>query len=438
LQRAGTGLIVSSNSGKLDTARAPGGCAASVAGKLPATPEGMEIVVEALRDTPVARRRTELVERKGLGHPDTLCDALVEAISIALNRMYLDRIGIIAHYNIDKALLIAGQCRKRFGAGEITQPMELIVGDRATFTAGGVTLPVADTVTTAVDTWVAAHLPRLRPGIDLRTRVALAPGSEELRRIFKDQPIAVVSNDTCGASGYAPFSPTEEMVLATERFLNSSEFKAQFPDTGSDVKVFGVRRDTRLALTVAMPLLCHAMGSERAYFARKAEIIEALRRRFADAPFDLEWYLNCLDRPGCGIEGVYLSVTGTSAEDADSGQVGRGNRVNGLIAFSRPTGGEAAPGKNPVAHVGKIYSVLSHRLAGVIHARQPDIEEVYVHLATRIGQPVADPFCSVQVVLPPGLALGDVEATARAVIDAELRRMPGFQAELIAGTHAVC
>jgi S-adenosylmethionine synthetase len=352
--------------------------------------------------------------------------------------MYLARIGIIPHYNIDKALLIAGQCLKRFGSGEVTQPMELIVGDRATFAVGGVTLPVADTVTAAVDAWVAAHLPHVRAGTDLRTRVALAPGSEELRRIFKDRSATVVSNDTCGASGYAPFSPTEDMVLATERFLNSSEFKARFPDTGSDVKVFGVRRDTRLAVTVAMPLLCHAIGSERAYFARKAEIVEALRSHFAGAPLDLEWHLNCLDRPGCGTEGVYLSVTGTSAEDADSGQVGRGNRVNGLIAFSRPTGGEAAPGKNPVAHVGKIYSVLSHRLARLIHARQPNIEEVYVHLATRIGQPVDDPFCSVQVVLPPGLGVADVEALARAVIEAELQRMPEFQAELIAGTHAVC
>src|SRR3970282_719158 len=107
--------------------------------------------------------------------------------------------------------------------------------------------------------------------------------------------------------------------------------------------------------------------------------------------------LNGPDRPGRGTEGVYLSLTGTSAEDADSGQVGRGNRVNGLIAFSRPTGGAAAAGQNPVAHVGKIYSVLSHRLARLIHARCPGLLEVYVHLACRIGEPVDHPGAGVPV-----------------------------------------
>ena len=73
------------------------------------------LVVEALTDTPVARRRQEIVERKGLGHPDTICDSIVEAISVDLNRMYLDQLGTIPHYNVDKALLIAGRCAKALG-----------------------------------------------------------------------------------------------------------------------------------------------------------------------------------------------------------------------------------------------------------------------------------------------------------------------------------
>ncbi|MFZ1061091.1 MAG: methionine adenosyltransferase [Candidatus Rokuibacteriota bacterium] len=398
----------------------------------------MTLVVEALSGTPVARRRIELVERKGLGHPDTLSDSLVEAISIGLNRMYRERAGSICHYNIDKALLVAGQCAKGFGWGELTQPIELILGDRATFTVNGMRLPVEETARLAVDEWVAAHLPHVRPGKDLKTRIALAPGSEELRRIFKDGPAVLGSNDTAGASGYAPLSPTEAIVLAVERFLNSAEFKRRFHDTGQDVKVLGIRRDDTLALTVAMPFLCSEIGSESAYFRRKAEALAALAERFRDAPFSIEWGLNCLDRPGRGTEGVYLSLTGTSAEDADSGQVGRGNRVNGLIAFSRPTGGEAAPGKNPVAHVGKIYSVLSHRLARLIHARCPGLLEVYVHLACRIGEPVNRPWTGVQVILPPGMGLADVEGTIGDVVEAELQRMPEFQAELIRGEHPVC
>jgi S-adenosylmethionine synthetase len=187
-----------------------------------------------------------------------------------------------------------------------------------------------------------------------------------------------------------------------------------------------------------MPLLCSATGSERAYFLRKEEILDRLACRFRSAPLTLEWRLNHLDAPGRGADGVYLTLTGTSAEDADSGQVGRGNRANGLIAFSRPTGGEAAAGKNPIAHVGKVYNVLSHRLAGLIHSRCPDLREVYVHLCTRIGEPVDRPWISVQIVPGDGMRLRDVEADIREVMEAELARMPAFRAELIRGEHPVC
>lgn len=394
------------------------------------------VLVEALPGPPVGRRRVELVERKGLGHPDTVCDALVEAIALALNRMYVERLGAVVHYNVDKALLIAGQCRKDFGGGVVTRPMELIVGDRATFEAGGARLPVEDTAMGAVDGWLATHLPRVQP--HLRTRVALAPGSAELAAIFAPGTAVVLSNDTSGASGYAPLTATEEIVLAVERFLNGPAFKARFPDTGQDVKVFGRREDDRLDLTVAMPLLAGATSTEPAYFRRKEEILAALAQAFEDAPLQLHWRLNNLDTAGRGGNGVYLTLTGTSAEDADSGQVGRGNRANGLIAFARPTGGEATAGKNALAHAGKVYSVLSHHLARRVHAATSGLAEVYVHLAARIGDPVDRPWIDVQVVLQEGATLSDVERTIRDTLEAEAPGFPAFRARLGRGEFPVC
>ena len=398
----------------------------------------LPIVVEALGTQPVVRRRVEVVERKGIGHPDTICDALVEAISVALNRMYLAELGAVPHYNIDKALLIAGQCAKGFGWGTVTQPMEFVIGDRATFEVDGRKLPVEETVRQAVSSWLGEHLPRVGPARDFVTRVALAPGSAELRSIFARGSAEIAANDTSGASGYAPLSPTEATVLSIERFLNGPEFKRDFSDTGQDVKVFAVREDERLRITIAMPLIAALVPDEAAYFRRKEAILEALGQRFRRVPFTVEWRLNNLDAPGHGSDGVYLTVTGTSAEDADSGQVGRGNRANGLIAFSRPTGGEAAAGKNPVAHTGKIYSVLSHRLAQLIHARAPELLEVHVHLASRIGEAVDRPWIGVQVILPEGGVLADVEGAIREIVEAEIHRLPEFRAELIRGLHRVC
>ena len=394
------------------------------------------IVIESLPGVPIAKRRIELVERKGLGHPDTICDSLAEAVAVGLSRMYLERLGTIAHYNVDKALLIAGQTRVRFGGGEVRRPVRFVVGDRATFSAGGHRLPIEDTAHKAIDTWLARYLPRLRP--HLRTSLMLRPGSEQLRSIFGRDARDMPSNDTSGASGYAPATPTEQIVLAVEQFLNGEQFKAIFPDTGHDVKVFGLREDDRLSLTIAMPILAAAVASETAYFRRKEEIVDALAMRFRDAPFKLRWQLNNLDKVGRGQEGVYLTVTGTSAENADSGQVGRGNRANGLIAFSRPGGNEAAPGKNATAHAGKIYSVLSHRVAEQIQRDAPGLVEVYVHIATRIGEPVDRPWVGVQVMLGDGMALADVEPAIREKVEAELDHLPDFRARLGRGEFAVC
>jgi S-adenosylmethionine synthetase len=398
----------------------------------------VRLVVEALRQPPVAARRVELVERKGLGHPDTICDALVEAVAVALNRLYRERVGRLLHYNVDKAMLVAGRCVKGFGRGEVTQPMRLIVGDRATLAVDGVALPVEETMRAAVDDWLRAHLPRVRPGTDLRVESALAEGSAELTGIFDAADVPIASNDTSAASGWAPLTPTERLVLEAEQFLNGHAFKARFPDTGQDVKVFGVREDDRLTATVAMPLFAAAVASERAYFARKGEILDALAKRFQAVPLLVDWRLNNLDVPGRGADGAYLTVTGTSAEDADSGQVGRGNRVGGLIAHARPTSGEAAAGKNAAAHVGKIYGVLSHRLAQQVHARCQELPELYVHLMARIGDPVDRPWAAVQVILPPGLVLGDVEPAIREVMEQGVAGLPAFREALLRGEHAVC
>lgn len=398
----------------------------------------MTLVIEALNQLPVAARRVELVERKGLGHPDTICDSLVEAIAVGLNRLYRERAGAILHYNIDKALLVAGQCVKDFGRGEVTRPMTFIVGDRATLEFGGGALPVEETMRDAVDAWVGANLRGVRPGRDLQVQSVLAAGSGELRGIFQVSPGPVESNDTSGACGWSPLSPTEQIVLDVEQFLNGTEFKARFPDTGPDVKVFGVRNDERLTLTIAMPLFCMDIPSEARYFARKDEILAALAARFREAPLALEWRFNNLDTRGQGADGTYLTVTGTSAEDADSGQVGRGNRVGGLIAHARPTSGEAAAGKNALAHAGKVYGVLSSHLAGRVHARCPELREVYVHLMARIGEPVDRPWAAVQVILPVEMSLADVEPTIHEAMDTELAGLPAFRDRLLRGEYPVC
>src|SRR3972149_1044680 len=227
--------------------------------------------------------------------------------------------------------------------------------------------------------WFREHLAEVDPDRHVTYQVELKGGSEELTGIFQETSTVALANDTSAAVGYAPLSETEQLVLEAERFLNGPEFKRRYPESGKDVKIMGVREGSGLDITAAMPLLDRYIDDEASYFEKKQEMREILsahlRSRLArlDA---IHVSLNTLDRPNRGLAGIYLSVLGTSAEDADSGEVGRGNQVNGVIALNRPRGSEAAAGKNPLSHVGKIYTLLSHNIAAEVYERVPGLQEV--------------------------------------------------------------
>jgi S-adenosylmethionine synthetase len=201
----------------------------------------------------------------------------------------------------------------------------------------------------------------------------------------------------------------------------------------------GLREKNNIILTIADPLIDRFIGSESEYFAKKDELQEEIRSYVIErTEFKPSIYLNTLDRQGRGMGGIYLTVTGTSAEDADSGQVGRGNRVNGIIPLNRPVSSEAAAGKNPVSHVGKIYNVLSHRIANEIYVNVPDIKEVYVWLLSQIGEPIDQPkIAAAEVIMARG-SLESVEKEVSEVIDRELSNIQEFCMELAYGKIPVC
>ena len=396
------------------------------------------IEIEELGATPVTERKVEVVERKGLGHPDHICDSIMNQVSVELCSAYLERFGAIMHHNIDKGMLVAGEVKTKFGGGVILKPMRIIFGDRATFEVEGEFIDVNNIAIDTAKKWIGENL-RFVNTDSIEYQVEISHGSAELTDIFKRQDTVLGANDTSAAVGYAPMTPTESLVLETERYLNSPDFKKGFPESGEDVKVMGLRVGNKLNLTVADPLVDRFIGSETEYFRKKDELLEEIIT-FAQGRSELETsaLLNTLDREGRGMGGIYLTVTGTSAEDADSGQVGRGNRVNGIIPLNRPVSSEAAAGKNPVSHVGKIYNVLSHRIANEIYVNVPDIREVYVWLLSQIGEPIDQPkIAAAQVIMERGEVVS-VRGEVNEVIDRELANIQDFCMELAKGKIPVC
>ena len=402
---------------------------------------GRNIIVEEFKQTPLEKQKFEIVERKGLGHPDSICDAVLDRVSVGLSKEYLDKFGTIMHHNADKSLLVAGEVETRFGGGTVKQPMLLIFGDRATSEVGGVSIPVEEIAIESAKDWFRKNLRFVDPEKHVRYQVELKPGSAALVDIFKRKSRVLSANDTSAAVGYAPMTKTERLVLETERHVNSKDFKKEFPESGEDVKVMGFRKNDEINLTIAIAFVDRFVESEEDYFKRKAEILESIKaftgenEGFKKITVDL----NTLDLHGRGESGAYLTVLGTSADGADSGQVGRGNRVNGVIPLNRHVSSEAAAGKNPVSHVGKIYNILTHRIAGHIYDQVAGLEEVYVWLVSQIGKPIDQPAIAVtQVITELGTSINDVRAEIDEIMNSELERIDKFCDDLARGKIQIC
>jgi S-adenosylmethionine synthetase len=397
------------------------------------------IFVEQVPGLPMEEQPTELVERKGVGHPDSITDAIMDSVSVELCRAYLDHFGRIMHHNIDKGLLVAGQTSPAFGGGKVEEPMRLVFGDRATYEYRGVDIPVGEIAEAAARQWLRGNLRFVDAENHIVFQNEIKPGSPELTDIFAREVIG--ANDTSAGVGYAPLSETEEVVLATERYLNSTSFKAAFPEAGEDIKVMGYRFGRHLTLTVALAFVDRFIPDLKTYFDRKAAIhdeVQTFVTREAKTMEAVTVDINTLDDPERGEGGVYLTVLGTSAEGGDGGQVGRGNRVNGVIAFNRPSTTEAAAGKNPVSHVGKIYNLLSHEIAGKVYREVQGIREATVWLCSQIGKPIDRPLmAAAALILEPDVGLEDVRPSVAAVIDRELASIHSFTQRLAQGELAV-
>jgi S-adenosylmethionine synthetase len=397
------------------------------------------IVLEHLRHTPLAQQQVEIVERKGKGHPDSICDGVAEAISLALCREYTATFGRILHHNTDKMMLVAGSSEPRLGGGRVLVPMRLVLGDRATSEYQGKRIAIGEIAQASAKCWLRQHLRFVDPELHVVYQNELQGGSPELTDIFERQVIG--ANDTSAAVGYAPLTETESLVLAAEQWLNATDFQRRFPEAGEDVKVMGVRRHRDLELTVALAFVDRFVPDAQAYFRRKEEMRLALRGYLTSKLHTLDRvdvHLNTLDDPARGEGGMYLTVLGTSAEGGDCGQVGRGNRVNGVIPLNRPISTEAAAGKNPVSHVGKIYTQLTHYIADRVVKEVEGVAEVYVFLCSQIGRPINAPtIAAAQVILRDGVVLPDVERAIEALMARELAGIHEFVMRLGRGEFPV-
>ncbi|MEM0015960.1 MAG: methionine adenosyltransferase [Saccharolobus sp.] len=370
----------------------------------------------------IEKLQVELVERKGLGHPDYIADSIAEEASRKLSLYYLKKYGVILHHNLDKTLVVGGQASPKFKGGEVLQPIYIIVAGRATTEVktqdGTEQIPVGTIVIESAKEWIKNNFRYLDPERHVIVDYKIGKGSADLVGLFDAGKTVPLSNDTSFGVGFSPLTKLERLVYETERRLNSRQLKAKLPEVGEDIKVMGLRRDKEVDLTIAMATISELIEDLDHYISVKEQVKnEILDLASKIAPdYNVRVHVNTGDKPEKGI--VYLTVTGTSAEHGDDGMTGRGNRSTGLITPMRPMSLEATAGKNPVNHVGKLYNALAGLISKKIFEDVKDIKNIQVEILGQIGRPIDDPLVTnIDVVTNTGILKDDTKNEIYGIVD---------------------
>ncbi len=362
------------------------------------------IYVNGINQVPVPLRQIEIVERKGIGHPDSVADNIAETVSECLCKMYKKEVGHVLHHNTDQTEVVAGRAQSKFGGGDIIKPVYVLMDGRATTSidAKGRTeiLPVDSVALKGVKKMMKKVYPLVDLDSDIIFDVKLGQGSDDLCGVYKASDY--LSNDTSFGVGYAPFSITDMLTRETEFYINGP-LKKTLPAAGQDVKVMCSRVGKEITMTIACAMVDRYIDDVSAY----SSAVKELKSKVTDNA------LKIIDREDANVKLKvdvntgddlkrkvwYTTVTGLSQENGDDGSVGRGNRCNGLITPYRPMSMEATSGKNPITHVGKIYNVLSNIIAQDCAKKIKADAEIHVRILSQIGHRISDPLnCAIDVI----------------------------------------
>jgi len=375
--------------------------------------------------TPVGKLPMEIVERKGKGHPDFICDKASEELSIKLSEYYVNTYGRVLHHNVDKCVLVGGQSNTRFGGGEVIEPIYLMLVGRAVGIIDedrGNQVPIGKFAVKHTKEWLHNDLRFLDVSSDIIVDYKIRCGSTDLVGNFDENTGIARANDTSIGVAFAPMTETEKIVYESEILLNSKKTKKSHPAIGEDIKVMGVRRDNKIHLTVACAIIASEVKNESEYEDVKLgikDLVLGLANEITDNEVLVS--VNAADDPKKGI--YYLTVTGTSAEHGDDGQVGRGNRTNGLITPYRPMTLEAAAGKNPLSHVGKTYNIAARKIVDTLILEEPDIEQASCYLVSEIGSKITEPL-GVNLELYSNDNFSSTSKNVGAIVEDVLSQMP--------------
>jgi len=349
----------------------------------------------------------EVVERKGMGHPDTVCDALACKLSQAYARYTIENCdGLILHHQFDKIMLIGGKTEVTFGEiGRFIEPIRLVIAGRVSTQYRENKLPIQDLLDDTAKQYLETifRIPNIHRDliIEHKWTDAAGPGTikESVGTIAEmfapSDPSKVrgyghhyVSNDTSYCVAFSPYTKLEQAVLRSEEKLNAKETKEELPWMGSDIKIMGVRVGEQIQITACVPQISRFVPDLLSYSKNLKIIRDILLSELSTFfnPDQIDLRINTKD--DSEERNYYLTITGGSLS-GDIGVTGRGNRISGLITSNRPMSMEGASGKNPRYYAGIVYNLLSKHISEQLFLRYKCSNEIII--VSQNGSPLLSP-----------------------------------------------
>lgn len=353
----------------------------------------------------------EVVETKGKGHPDNICDTLAEKISANYSKYCLENYGVILRHMIDKLSILGGGSKVYFGKAQIISPIRILVNGRFTNRYKEENIDYMKIVEYTIKKYFKELFPLLDcekylkiidnthhnegPGVIYNDDNTTNNDRKKFFEVSNDNDMLnhnnqFKCNDTSTTVSYYPMSKLEQTVLKIEQTLNSNEYSKMNPWVGSDIKVMGIRKDNKIEITSCVPLISTYVLSLEDYKSKikiiKKDIREVVKSFFPENPILI--YLNTRDN--YEKNDLYLTAIGSAVESGDEGAVGRGNRSRGVIPFCRNFSMEAPCGKNPVYHTGKLFTAIGDIISKKIYD-QYNLENV-VYCTSKMGDNIKNPW----------------------------------------------
>jgi len=397
-------------------------------------------------------RTYEFVERKGSGHPDTLADELAERLSIEYSNYCLNKFGIVLHHNFDKVGILGGSSFVKFGEGYLTSPLRVLINGRVSVSFGNKKIPFLELIEKTTKNYLKSKFPMIDVSKDIKIQDNLStkssPGKTDLiskkegtrknwfeprnKKDIKELEF-LGSNDTSMGVGFAPLTNFEKLVLDLEDSFNKSKFRKNNPWLGTDIKIMASKINKRIDLTMCVPQISKYVLNEAEY-KDNLNFIRVYTKNFIESKFpEMEIQINLNTRDNFETGELYLTAIGSSIESGDEGLVGRGNRINRLICQTKPYTMEGAAGKNPVYHVGKVYSYAANKIAEKVSKLVGAYTEVF--LISQSGRLLIDPWKTVMGI-EKDLSKKEI-AKIEYLVRKELKKIPIITDEIIKSKYKI-